>query len=122
LQVIEREFFEERFAVMGELDQDLAAIIGGTQAAEISPVHQPIDQLDRAVVLQLHAFGQNADRRFEAVGQPSYGQEQLVLLRLDAGLARGMLAETEKPADLVAQFRHSFEIGRGLISGHKSIA
>ena len=34
-----------------------------------------------------------------------------MLLRLDAGFARCVFAETQEATDLIAKFRHGFEIG-----------
>jgi hypothetical protein len=53
------------------------------------------------VVLELHPFGQHADSWFDPLRKASYGQKQLVVLRFDAGVARGIFAKTEKTADLV---------------------
>jgi len=111
LEMVERKCFEKFFSVAGELDEDLSSVIGGAQAGKKTSVDQPIDQLNSAVMLQLHSLRQNTDGRLKAVGEPSHRQKQLVLLRLDAGSPRGIFAETQKAADLIAQLRHRFEIG-----------
>src|SRR5690606_15252357 len=49
--------------------------------------------------------GERADGGPEALRQAAQGEEQLVLLGLDAGLARGLLAEGEELAQLVAEGR-----------------
>ena len=102
LQVVEGKCFEELFAIMGELDEDLPAIIGCPQAGKKASVDQPIDQLNGAVMLELHAFRQNPNSRLEPAGETSYRQEELVLLRLDTGFSSGLFAETQEAADLVA--------------------
>jgi hypothetical protein len=89
----------------------LSLVVRRPQSKQKASLDEPIDQLDSAVVLELHSFRQHADGRSNAFGQTSNSQQELVLLRLDARLSRGILAETEETADLVAQFRHSFEIG-----------
>jgi hypothetical protein len=110
LQVMKRESLEEFFAVVSQLDQDLPPVIGRPQAAKKPSIDQSIDKLNGAVMLQLHPFGQRPDSRFQTIGQTADGQQELVLLRLDAGLSRGVFTEAQKTTDLVAQFRHGFEV------------
>jgi hypothetical protein len=87
---------------MGELDEDLPAIIGCPQTGKEASVDQTIDQFNRAMMLELHSFRQNTNGRFEAAREPSHRQEELVLLWLDAGFSSGVFAETQEAADLVA--------------------
>jgi len=87
---------------MGELDEDLPAIIGCPQTGKEAPVDQPIDQLNGAVMLELHSFCQDTNGRLEAARETSHRQEELVLLRLDTGFSSGVFAETQEAADLVA--------------------
>jgi hypothetical protein len=126
LEVVERKCFEKFFAVAGELDEDSSAVIGSAQAGKETSVDKPIDQLDSAVMLQLHSLRQNTDGRLKAVGKASHRQQQLVLLWLDAGGARDIFAETQKAADLIAQLRHRFKVGdfgclRHIISDYDNI-
>jgi hypothetical protein len=58
------------------------------------------------MVSQLHSLGERADRRLSIGRQPFYGEQQLMLLRLDAGGPCGRFAEADKAADLIAEFRH----------------
>jgi len=54
---------------VSELDQNLAPIVRRPQTADESPIDQPIDQLYRAVMLQLHALGEHANRWLQPFGQ-----------------------------------------------------
>jgi len=119
-QVVQRECLKKLFAVAGQLDEYLAPVVGAAQAAEQTALDQAIDQFHRAVMLELHPFGQNSDGRFKVLRQTSNREQQLMLLWLDAGFARCVFAETQEATDLIAKFRHGFEIRRGLRSAHIS--
>ena len=67
--MVQRECFEKLFAVASQLDEDLAAVVGAAQAAEQAALDQTVDQFHRAVMLELHPFGQNSDGRFKTLGQ-----------------------------------------------------
>lgn len=90
----QRKRLQKFFSVARQLDQNLPAIIGAAQAAQKTPLDQTIDQLDRAMMLQLHAFGQHTDGGLQADRKAAHGQQQLMLLWLDAGLARSSFAES----------------------------
>jgi hypothetical protein len=101
LEVVQRKSLKKFFAVASQLDQDLPFVVGSPQPEQETPFDESIDELHRAVVLELHPFGQHADSWFDPLRKASYGQKQLVVLRFDAGVARGIFAKTEKTADLV---------------------
>jgi hypothetical protein len=61
LQMVQGKTLQEPFAVTGELDQNLAPIIGCAQTAKQTSVDEAVDELDGAVMLQLHSFGQHTD-------------------------------------------------------------
>ena len=65
-----------------------------------------IHQFHGAVMANLQALGQIADRRAMTLSVESlYGQQQLALLRFQAVGPRSPLAEMQKLADLVAELR-----------------
>jgi len=66
--VVNSETIQKIFALSRQLHQYLAAIIGGAQAADETAFDQPIDQFNSAVVLELHALGQDSNRRLELGG------------------------------------------------------
>jgi hypothetical protein len=94
LQVVERKLLEKLFAIVGELDEDLPAIIGCPQTGKKATVNEAIDQLNGGVMLELHSLRQDTDGWLKALRETPYRQEELVLLRLDAGFSRGVFAET----------------------------
>jgi hypothetical protein len=110
LPVVERQFLEKLFPGLGELDQDPPAIVGGPQTTQKTPIDEAVNKLDGAVMLQLHAFRQDAHRRFQVVRQPTHRQQELILLRLNAGLPRRRLAKAEKTANLVTQLGHRLKV------------
>ena len=101
--MVQRQLLKKHFAFMGELHQNISAVIGGSQSAYEALFDESVDEPDGAVMLQLHSFGQRANGGFDTVGQASNGEEQLMLLRFDAGraLAPGILL----PGGRLAGFR-----------------
>jgi len=62
--MMEGESFKKFLAGVSQFNQNLAAIVGGAQSSEKAAFGEPIDKFDRAVVLQLHSFGQDPNRWF----------------------------------------------------------
>ncbi len=103
---------------MGDLYQDMAPVIGSSQSAYEALLNESIDELDGAVVLQLHSFGQCANGRLDPVRQAANRKKQLMLLRFDPRLPGRILAKTEKATNLIAQFRHCFKVNPGSVTIH----
>ena len=110
------ESLQQAVAVRRHLDQDLPAV--GQVAAP--PDHAlPLEasrQLDDAVVAELELPGQSADRG-RSIGEPLHGQEQLVLLGLQALFAGGALTEDQEAADQMPILNQFAEIPAIQISG-----
>jgi len=65
------------------------------------------------VVLEAHARREGADGG-AAVGREAFArEEELMLLRLEPGGARGLLAEAEEQADLEAELCEGAVVGEG---------
>jgi len=96
-------------ALRGEPDIDLAPVALPPLAPDEAPALQAIDQLDRAVVLDLEPLRQLADRRLPIRRQPPQRQEQLVLLRLETDGARCLLAPAQELPEPVP------ELGKRLV-------
>jgi hypothetical protein len=56
------------------------------------------------MVRELHALGQNADRRLLSGGQPFDAQQELMLLRFQTRSTRRLLAKMKKTTDLITKF------------------
>ena len=67
------------------------------------PLDGPLHELYGAVVLDLKALGDDPDRGSFVRAQRLEDEQELVLLWLDVGCARGGFAEREEATDLVAQ-------------------
>jgi len=80
-------------------------------ASDETALHEPIDQLHRAVVADLQAVRQRSHSRQVAGGHPDERQERLVLLWLDSHPARGLLAEAHKTPDLESNLRKRAILG-----------
>jgi len=101
--VDESQLLEDSFAAMAELNEDLAAILGGRFTNDQLLHHQPINQSNRAVVAELQSFGQLAHGDPVARGKTLDGQQGLMLLRRNASRHGGSFAETEEPPERVAK-------------------
>ena len=97
----------------------LAAVCLAALAQDEAAHFQLVDERDGGVVLHAQALGDGADGRAQALGQAADGEQQLVLLRLDAGVARGLLAEGDELSDLVPEGGQGAVVGDG-DSGHRA--
>lgn len=114
-KVFRGKLFEQPLTAAGKVNLDLTAIPFPLDTLYQAAVGHPIDQFDRAVMLDLQPFGQIADGRAVGSGEAFRGQKKLVVLRLDVAEPGGLFAEMEKAADLIPKFR------QGLIIVHTSI-
>lgn len=109
----ERELPEHALAFGGDVDQDLAMIVGMAQPPEHAEGNHPVDQSADRVMLELQLPRQISDRREAVGGQPLDGEQQLMLLRLKPGAAGRLLAEHQESAEKVAEPRERDEVGIG---------
>ncbi len=107
--VVQGKFRQDSLSLTGKRQENFAAIVVGSFAADALVGLEAVNQLDRAVMLQLHPVGEFSDSWPDAVGNPLNCQHQLVLLLFDARLAYRLLAEVQELANLVA------ELGQGLV-------
>ncbi len=98
----DREALEHATPARRDREPDLAAIARARALQDEAPLRRTRDELDRAVVLDLQALGDAADRRRFVFRHAAKSEEELVLLRLDAHLARRALAEHEEAAQAIA--------------------
>src|SRR5579864_426710 len=103
-QVAGGEFLQLRLSTWSELDQHLPPVSWRSRAQNQAAVHQPVHQFDRAVMLDLEPLGQHADARLVLA---SHGKQQLVLMRLESRSPRCLLAEVQKPANVVTNLRQA---------------
>lgn len=107
------ELFEDFFALGGEGEGDLPTVFVAAMALDEVFLNEAIDEADGAVMADLQAPGQGADGEWFLAAKAADGEQRLVLLRGDAGLLGGVLAETDELPQCVAEIRqHSvFRLG-----------
>jgi len=98
------EFAQNRAAGRRQPDPYFAFILSSGTPLDSPGLFQPVDQFHRTVMLDEQPRCDLPNRRAGAFRQSVHGQQQLVLLRLQAVLLCGRLAEVKKPADLPAEF------------------
>ncbi len=107
---------KDSLALSGQTNPNFAPIPGGGLTNDGAAVREAIDQFDGAVMAELEAIGKLADGGEFSRGESFDGQEKLMLLRLDAVGAGGILAIAEEFADPVAEF------GEVTIGGNRKIS
>jgi hypothetical protein len=80
-----RQERQQGLAAQGEPHDHVPTVVVGSSPTDEAASLHAIDQFDRAVVLDLQALRQDADRRLPAARHTLHGQQQLVLLGLEAG-------------------------------------
>ena len=110
--MIERKLLEDVFSLRGECDKDFALISFIAGAYNETALNEAINQFDRAMMLDLQAFGQLTDGGLAPARQAFQGEQQLVLLRLKAARTNGLFTQTEKATKLVAKLGQRLVIGR----------
>jgi hypothetical protein len=91
------------FALRRQAEQHLSTIAVAAFALQEATLLQLVAECHGRVMLDAEALGNRADGRAHARGQAAHGQQQLMLLRLDARRARRLLAERQEPTHLVAK-------------------
>jgi hypothetical protein len=76
-------------------------------------VRQSIDELDGGVVMDLKSFGEDADRDGLALRDPTYLEQDEVLLGRYAGGVGGQLTNAKEAPHLIAKLGKCLVIDRG---------
>jgi len=80
-----------------------------------------VHHFNRAMMSELHALGEFANRSFPAGWKSAHCQEEKILLRLKARGAGRLLAAIQKMTDLITEFRQRSEFSRTDRFGHARI-
>ena len=102
---------EESLPATAEPDRHPAAVGGVPAAGHQAAPLEPVDELHRAVVSQHEALGQLSQARPRPSRRAADGEEQLVLLGLEARRAGLALGEGQEAPDAVP------ELGQQLVLG-----
>jgi hypothetical protein len=100
---------EDAFAARTKVNINLTPVFLAQGSAYESSSGQPIDQLDRAVMLDLQSFREIRNTSAPGAGHALYSKQELVLLRLKPRGTGCVFAESEKATNLVAK------LGYGLV-------
>src|SRR5712692_10937734 len=110
---VSRHLLEQFLSPRQKRYQDAPAVVPAAAPACVAVGLQPVDQLDRAVVLQRQPLRQGPDGSFFAFGKAADRQQEQILLRLQARLLRHRVPFADKLANEVAEFRERLVFRRG---------
>ena len=113
----EREERQEVLPPRRELHQHEPAVILGSNPPDEAAGLHAIDELHGAVVLDLQALRQDADRRLPTLWHALQGEEHLVLLWFKARRAGGSFAEMQEAPELIAELGQRLILRGGEASG-----
>jgi hypothetical protein len=79
-----------------------------------------VEELDHAVMLELHAFSEDADGRFLAKWETENCYEKLIVLDLESARPALAFTEVKEAPDLIPKFSEREELLTGQIArGHR---
>jgi len=105
--MVHGKFCENLFSFRSEVNADLPAIDAVALPLYEPAPHRSVHQFDGTVMSYLQPFRKDTNGRFCARRQTANGEQELVLLRVNAGSLRGLLAEAQKPAYLIPELSQS---------------
>lgn len=104
-----RENLQQPFTALRDMKDHLAVIGPAARAADEPLGFEAVGKLDGGVMQNLQALGEYANGRLLSAWQALECEQRLMLMRLDPSRAGCLLAEIQKTADLVAEFRQHFK-------------
>src|SRR5216683_2023386 len=110
---VSRHLLEQFLSPRQKRYQDAPAVVPAAAPAHVAMGLQPVDQFDRAVMLQRQPFRQCADRRLHAFREPAKRQQEQILLRLQACRLRHGVPFADELANAVAQLRECLVLRGG---------
>ena len=116
--MVQRQIPQDLVSCRGKRQEHLTPILAAAAPSDVAGASQPIDQFDRAVMLDLQPLRQFADARARSVRKPFQREQQLVLARFEAGVTGRLLAERQESADLIPKLCQRFVIFRGKVRLH----
>src|SRR5712664_4410796 len=110
---VSRHLLEQLLSSRKQRHQDAPAIIPVAAPAHVAMGLQPVDQFDRAVMLQRQPVRQGPDGSFFTFRKAANRQQEQILLRLQARLLRHRVPFADKLANEVTEFREGLVLRRG---------
>jgi hypothetical protein len=108
--VVNGKLAEDFFTFRREADEHLPAILVRAMPPHATRGGEAVDQFDGTVMPDLQPLGELGDTGTRSPRQAFEGQHQLMLLRLEAGLASRLLAEVQEAPQLVTDLRQRFVV------------
>ena len=105
IQSLPRDLFERALASRRQGHEHPPAIFFAPVSVDISVRLEPVDQFNGAVMSEKETLRKPPDGGFLATIQAADGQKHLVLLRLEAGRTRLLVAGTEKFTNAITELR-----------------
>jgi hypothetical protein len=114
------ELSKDRAAGRRQLNPDFALVFNAGDSRDGAGGLQAVHQFDSAVMLKEEARGNLPNGRLYTFGKALHGQQQLMLLRLDAMLPGRGFTEMEELPDLAAELGQIVVLAGGKVSvtGH----
>jgi hypothetical protein len=103
--VLQGELPQHLFTLWSQGKPYFAPVFATAIAPDIAADGEPVHQFNGTVMSNLQSLGQLSDAWADVSRQPFQGKHELMLVRLQASHARGLLAEVKKTADPITQFR-----------------
>jgi len=116
--VLQGELPQHLFTLGSQGKPYFAAVFPAAIAPDIASDGEPVHQFNGTVMSNLQSLGQLSNPRTDVSRQPFQGKHELMLVRLQASHARGLLTEVKKTADPITQFRERLVVRQANGSFH----
>src|SRR5580658_665285 len=113
LMMMQRQLPQHPLALRRQHQQHFPPVVLRPLSPHVASFFQPVDQLHRAVMLNLHPVRQLPDPRSNSLRHPLDGQHELVLSPLQPGRLHGALAEVQKLPNLVPELGQCLVVRQG---------
>src|SRR5712664_1301458 len=110
---VSRHLLEQFLSPRQKRYQDAPAVVPASAPAHVTVGLQPVDQFNRAVMLQRQPLRQGPDGSFFAFGKTADRQQEQILLRLQPRRLRHRVPFPDELANAVAQLRERLILRRG---------
>jgi|SRR5215467_15001935 len=99
--MMQREFLQHPLPFWSQRQQNLSPVLPGLAASYQSAHAKPVNEFDRAVMLDLQSLGDFSDSRPNARWQPLQSQHQLMLPWFQTSPARYLFTEIQETPNLM---------------------
>ena len=107
--MVDGELAQDAFTFLGQCEEHLTAIFRVAPPLHETLFFKPVDEFDGGVMNDLKTAGDFSDAGGNVRRHAFDGQQQLVLLRFNAGFARRTFAESNELPNVVTELRQRVE-------------